>query len=372
MPSLGTLVTVVTADTSGFTAGMNTAAEQTKQFEAKAKSSQSTMSAWGKELETVGHKFQTLGGLFKIGFGVGTAKAVLSEVHHALVNFGEGFGEAQKAGEGFFASIEDGLRNVVGMETHFQQLAEDAKKLAAVLKEVSSAVFSSGHFPFDNKEFPFVSGADAERTRLRGIFEKAQAAASPYQEQVEQERTRVARFESLNGRSSLQEDRGLKEATERAKPFAKAEDAARQALQDFEERMKERNEANKEAIRFEHEFEDEMKAWEEANKEAEEAAKELAKRQEEMAKALQEDMHERQAAFDKVMEEKRKLENAPTAADVRRFGGLADLHNQLQMAALGGSDAPTKTEQKNQTKRLDDINSKLKAMDDKIVPIVWA
>ncbi len=85
--------------------------------------------------------------------------------------------------------------------------------------------------------------------------------------------------------------------------------------------------------------------------------------------ALQEKMRDEQDIQNKRLEEKRKLENMPAQAHI---GGLTDLHNALQMAALGPKTDKDLEELKKHTQHLKDANDKLKALNDKATPLVWA
>ncbi len=388
MPSLGTLVTVVTADTSGFTAGMNTAAQEAQKFSAKVDDHKSALSGWGKELETVGHKFTTLGGLFKIGFGVGTAKAVLSELHHALINFGEGFAAAQKAGEGFWESIADGARSIVGLQTDFQKVAEDAKNLATPVKEIADAMerlrkIQAGE---SDKQFPLAPREQGAVDAARKAFDDAVKAAEPYHEALEKARAAEQQFFRMGGFVGPKQESIFtierKEAEQRGRKFFGAEGAAQTTLAEAEAMAgpAQRQAANEKAA------EESSKAWDEYYKKLGDEERGIKKFEEERIKArekaaeeLRKDLEETSRTQRKLLEQmdrfdKLKPETTEKLKAVASIGGLADLHNQLQAAALGGDDELPKinAEQKKQTQHLQGLNEKLKALDDRATPLIWA
>ncbi len=176
MPSLGTLVTVVTADTSGFTAGMNTVAQQAQQFEQKIAPAKSATSGWGKELDAMGHKFTSLGGIMKIGLGLGTAKAILSEVHHIVTNLGGGFLDAAAAGGTFGESMKDALRSTLGLSTSAKELAENLKHVVEAEK-----AFGTGTTPTS------ITGSTTRAQRIEALKksrDEISAALKATQEQA--------------------------------------------------------------------------------------------------------------------------------------------------------------------------------------------
>ena len=128
MPDLGTLVTVVTADTSGFTVGMGQAEQAARHFGQEVPKQMKEAENGIKSLEEKLHSgLQSLRGFREViglALGVGIGRGLFEKVHEGIVSLAEGFTEGQKAGETFSESIEDAGRKMFGMKTHAEELAE--------------------------------------------------------------------------------------------------------------------------------------------------------------------------------------------------------------------------------------------------------
>ncbi len=410
MPSLGTLVTVVTADTSGFTSGMNTAAQQTQQFAAKvnasSRESTETMSRWGQEVEHLGSKFTSLHGLLAIGFGVHLGRALFSEIHKGVMELASGFTEGMKAGEGFFDSIGEGLRKVAGMETHIEGLNKRIVENRKLAKEVGAAATA-------------VEGSDTPRGAAK-VVDVLQEKQKDFDEKAAIGRQKISDLEARLVQAQEIARRPLGEfAQSRSEPadIQKQIDAAQKeysgVIQAAIDHEKDLNAAREKLSRMMdqqaapirakellfggygnigyglqqtaegmfHQIADPIKSTfapglefaGDAVKKFGEAvisgANTRALYQKGAEEALQEKMRDEQDIQNKRLEEKRKLENMPAQAHI---GGLTDLHNALQMAALGPKTDKDLEELKKHTQHLKDANDKLKALNDKATPLVWA
>jgi hypothetical protein len=384
MAALGTLVTLVTADTSGFTAGMSTAAQSAKQFERNvneaANESKGHFSKVGEEIQHLGDRFTSLHGLLAIGLGVHLGRALFTEIHHGIVELGSGFLEAQKAGEGFWESIGDGVRQMAGLATHFEEAAKSAKELAKVSAEIANATFRAGDIErgIGGDQYPFLKGGDAADAELRKALREAQAAAEPYvgkDSEVQKYQTKIAQFEQAgNPDWAIDAFRTkLKEAEEKAAPFIDKVTGAQMALAEFQKTASEMNAANeqyasqlKDAIQFAKDDEEQGRLLEGHKKQA---AEDLKKQTEEKARADADESRAAQHRYEEIQreyeQEDREDEKQKTPALRLRgggvgIGGLADFANQLQRAASGGSPEVRKLddinkEQEKQTKALDDL-----------------
>ncbi len=367
---------------------MNTAAQEAGKFAEKINETKSSTSGWGKEIDNLGHKFTSLGGIMKIGFGLGTAKAILSAVHHELVAFGEGFVEAQKAGMGFFESLGDGILNLVGLETHLQQVTKDAKEFKTVEDQINAAR-EQGREVIEGKDihYPDVPGADEAEKKLHDAYTKAAEAAKPYGEAIDKaarilEHPRTPE-EAMNARKALDE------ASSRGLPFLQAEVGAQSAYNAYiTDATKKQQEAAaaKAAKAQEKAAVESSKAWAEFYKKMGEDERDVAKFAAEREKAADEaaqkridDLREEMELRDTFqkneqaarLKAKQALENG--GSSTAGFGGLADLHDALQKAALGGNDQKLdkiNKEQIKQTGNLDNIDKAMQKFNG--APLIWS
>ncbi len=101
---------------------------------------------------------------------------------------------------------------------------------------------------------------------------------------------------------------------------------------------------------------------------------ERIKAQEKAAEERRKDLEETSRTQKKLLEQMDRFDNLkpePTEKmkAIASIGGLEDLHNQLQAAALGGDELPKiNAEQKKQTQQLQGLNDKLKNNQ----PLIWS
>src|SRR5436190_16857685 len=100
MPDLGTLVTVVTADTSGFTVGMGQAEQAAKHFGQEVPKQVQQAVGGIKSLEEKLHgTLQGLRGFREViglGLGVGIGRTLFEHIHEGVMKMAEGFSEGSK------------------------------------------------------------------------------------------------------------------------------------------------------------------------------------------------------------------------------------------------------------------------------------
>ncbi len=415
MAALGTLVTVITADTSGFTTGMNKAAEETKAFSGKmtiaARENTESMSRWGEEVEHLGHKFTSLHGLLAIGLGVHLGRALFSELHKGLMELASGFGEGMAAGEGFFASIGEGIRKVTGLETHIEQLTKRQKENTEFAKKVgaSSASLEEANAPkeigklvkqLEEKQKGFEEAASPGLQKISDLQATLKIAQDTARRQggTEFMAPRDTPFEIQHRldeatkeyagviQASVDHEKILNEAREKLSTIMDQSAApirAKQLLFGGYGNMGSGLQQMAEGML--HQIADPIKSVSDKlggtlggafsgafhgfmggmmAKSVNEAI-----RQTDNVTALQEKMQDQQEIQNERLKAKRKAENAPL---VGSFGGLKDLHDALQKAALGGKKDEELAELKKHTQNLQDANAHLKALDDRAQPLVWA
>ncbi len=143
MAELGTLVTVVTADTSGFTANMSKAEQAARQFGKEVPKAMNDALGGVKALEEKLHgTFSALRGFREViglGLGVGVGRQIFEKVHEAIVNLAEGFASGTAAGESFSGAMADAVKNMLGMKTHAKELEEQNKKLVDTFEALAKA-----------------------------------------------------------------------------------------------------------------------------------------------------------------------------------------------------------------------------------------
>lgn len=368
MPTLGTLVTVVTADTKGFTAGMGDAANRAKKFEDE------TTSALGGVEGALGKVRQSLAGfreITELAFGFHVGRMFFEQVHDAMGKVAAGTAEAFQHGFGFAESLGIGLQHMLGMSTALDYVVAQEKQ-AAEFAEIQARAHErsirsdrsqdalvrgaikalGGEAPFD----PFgktLSGLGIREPGLQSEAERLKDKLGQTTDDLAIERQKL-----------LENDRKKLENTTRNPKYdenkARLDTEAEEIHQRIKELLQEQVQDQQLLTNF---------------------TKEAAKKQKEIDEALRVDvlrkeMEERDAADKKSMAEilkkKAALENMPTAKDTAGFGGLQDLHNALQMAALAGkaADPPTGKEQIKQTGKMDDIDKTLKSFN--AAPLIWA
>lgn len=136
MATLGTLVTVVTADTSGFQAGMGAAAQQAQRF------GQDARSGLGAVEEKLSSFRKSLGGLREItelAFGFHVGRMFFEQIHDGIGKFVEGMTAARGHGLSWSDSLQDGLRHLIGIKTQLDEIAEAEKRNAELAKETDAA-----------------------------------------------------------------------------------------------------------------------------------------------------------------------------------------------------------------------------------------
>ncbi len=368
MPTLGTLVTVVTADTKGFTAGMGDAAKHAKKFE------EDTTSALGGvegALSKVRKSFAGFREITELAFGFHVGRMFFEQVHDAMGKVAAGTAEAFQHGFGFAESLGIGLQHLLGMSTALDYVVSQEKRAAefaevqaraherSIRSERSQDAIVRGAIKALGGEAPFTpfgqtlgdlgirdSGLQSEAERLKDKLNQTTDDLAIEQGKLAENARK--QFENTTRNPKYEEnkeklDNELDEIRQRIKELMQEQVQDQQLLTNF--------------------------------------TKEAAKKQQEIDEALRVDvlrkeMEERDAADKKSMAEilkkKQALENMPTAKDAAGFGGLQDLHNALQMAALAGkaADPPTGKEQIKQTGKMDDIDKTLKSFN--AAPLIWA
>ncbi len=362
MPSLGTLVTVVTADTSGFTAGMNTAAQQTQQFSAKVKTasaeSQQAMSRWGEEASNLGERFTSLHGLIAIGFGVHLGRQLFTEIHAGLGRFVEGMAAARGHGESWADALGSGLMHMVGMKTMLDQIVEQEKRSAELAKEAAESRIrgiGQGRSQFDlyrelahslGTEIPGMEvPANLTDPKLKAMYETLQGRMGGDTDKIQTEQARLSAIAAE--RKALE-----KSYTGPTDKYYEQLNKLKADERDAQQKIKEATEDQLFAQNLLTGF---TKAAAIRQRQIDSDAININKQQ----KTLLEKMDK----FDMAAP---PAEHLPNRASI---GGLEDLHNQLQAAALGGDELPKiNAEQKKQTQQLQGLNDKLKNNQ----PLIWA
>lgn len=351
MATLGTLVTVITADTSGFKTGLASASDQAKQFGQKAgdsmKEATETTSKWGKELEHLGGKFTSLHGILAAGFGLHLGRALFSEIHQLIGEI------VEKAAEWLTGSAEIAER--------YKDAATAAERIAAAQERAVGR--GRGQFNLYQglahalgEEIPGTSKLPAGITDpgLRSEFDTLQGAVVGAQDRGAVETARLAALRAKREAASANYDPKISDK-EWADRIRKIEEEILTA----QEKIKE---AKEEEVFAQNLLTGLTKAAAERQKQLDEA---------ERINGLRDLMSKPDEKFLKAMQEHDKLENLVRPGHAG-FGGLEDLHNQLQMAALGAN-APLEKinkEQIKQTGNLDSIDKQMKKFNG--APLVWS
>jgi hypothetical protein len=316
-------------------------------------------SRWGNEIEHIGQKFTSFGGVMKLGFGVGTAKALLSELHHGLMEFGEATSEAHKHGLGFFDSLAEGARKLVGYKTIAEEAAEATKKLETAQESFEKAMEklhpNSDRFHNLPGESGKLDELGAARNQFRDAYSVAFIAAQKFRDNSElltphgEVQKTEAEKREREAKGKMDTANAIFEA-ERQRLAAANEDAKYQyAITAFD-----REQADILADREETEKEN-MQMIDDRNKWLEKQA-ELAQQQaDEDGKQLKEGMDMRDSIRAARLSAKNALENPQTSGSI---SGVEDVFRQIQQAALGGTNDPTTgTEQKKQTEIFNDVKA---------------
>ncbi len=302
MADLGTLVTVVTADTSGFTANFGQAEQAAKHFGQEVPKQMEHAATGLKGFEEKLHgALQGLRGFREViglTFGISIGRTLFEKIHEGAVKAAEGFSEARDAGESFWESLTDGTRHMLGLHTRFEEIKKDAEDLAKISEKMSGfrAKVESAERGPDAKAYPFLPGADEGEDAARAELRAANQAAKDYRRdvldaQIAKERARqandVGRGESFYGEESF--DKKIKEAQERGAPFFKKQEEAEKQLSGYADRQ---IEANEEAAEDDEEIailKADILSSNKSIAEAEKEAADLAKRRvDEFQKQLQE------------------------------------------------------------------------------------
>ncbi len=365
MPSLGTLVTVLTADTSGFTAGMNTAAQQTEKFSNKVKTSsaESTqqMSRWGEEADNLGKRFTSLHGIIAIAFGVHLGRQLFTELHEGLGRFIEGMSAARGHGMSWADSLKSGLESLVGMTTELGRIAEIEAHNAELEKEAAESrgrVIGQGRSQFNlYREFAHSLGEE-----MPGFNALPESITDPKLRGM---------HETLTGRVAEDSDKIAKEKSDLLAIAArrKALEASYSGPNEkYYAELDKINEAERDAKQKILEATDDQKFSQALLAGLTKAAAERQQQLNQQAESKAINIDREQKKLLELMD-KGALAPAEKLADRASIGGLEDLHNQLQAAALGGDELPKiNAEQIKQTQQLQGLNDKLKNNQ----PLIWA
>ncbi len=248
--TLGTLVTMVSADTSGFEAKMATAGQAAQSFEKKTTEAISSgTSRWGNEISKIGDKFTSFGGVLKLGFGVGTAKQMISLLHHGLMELGEGLGAAANGEITFGDALGDTVKKMLGMKTTLEEIRDAHKKAAEAANEQAAAEAkvqaALGNAP--KPEFGALKGGDEAMAASHKAMVDARKAMGPAQDAVREQENRMKDNADLY-RASPALDQGAKEELERRKRIAKPlEDAYHAAEIAYQRQAEELEKGNEDA-----------------------------------------------------------------------------------------------------------------------------
>ncbi len=359
MPALGTLVVRITADDSGFVTSVEKVADEVKQFEKKATIAKDATSSWGKELEHLGSRFSSLHGLLAIGLGVHLGRALFTEIHAGMERFISGMSDARGHGESWADALGSGLMHMVGMKTMLDQIVEQEKRAAELAKEASEARIrgiGQGRSQFDlYRDIAHVLGteipgmevpANLTDPKLKAMYETLQGRMGSDTDKIQTEQARLIAIAAE--RKALE-----KSYTGPTDKYYEQLNKLKAEERDAQQKIKEATEDQLFAQNLLTGF---TKAAAIRQRQIDSDAIDINKQQ----KALLEKM-------DKFDIAAPAAEHLPNRASI---GGLADLHNQLQMAALGGDDELPKinAEQKKQTQQLQGLNDKLKNNQ----PLIWA
>ncbi len=302
MADLGTLVTVVTADVSGFTVGMGQAEQAAKRFGQEVpkqmKEAANGLQTFEDKLHGALQGLRGFREVIGLTLGVSIGRTLFEKIHEGAIRAAEGFSEARAAGESFWDSIADGTRNMVGLHTRFEEIKKDTEDLVTLSEKMSGfrAKVDSAERGPDAKSYPFLPGADEGEDAARAALRAANQGARPFREEIAKlesakERARQA-YDVPRGESSIVDqpyDRQLKDLKERAAPFFKKQEEAEKQLSGYADRQ---IEANEQAAEDDEELtilKADILSSNKAIAEAEKDAADLAKRRvEEFQKDLQE------------------------------------------------------------------------------------
>ncbi len=118
--------------------------------------------------------------LTELAFGFHVGRFFFSQLHEGLMKAGEGFGAALDSGQGFFESMVDGARKMVGLKTKVDETTESLKSLKTIAEAFNAATTAGGLAIFhgegrkDLLEFPGLPNA-----------REAEAAIAKYKEAIE-------------------------------------------------------------------------------------------------------------------------------------------------------------------------------------------
>jgi hypothetical protein len=196
MAELSTLVTVVTADMSGFSAGMSEGVKEAKNFERNVNDSIDKVKSHAKGMGNPLGEFEhglhgvtsSLRGfreVTELAFGFHVGRMFFEKVHEAFVKFGEGVSDAIKDGEDFGHALEDGAKHLLGMETHAEALARHMKESAAAAKTLSAMQDIKEGLEDKGEKSPWDAHADAE-------VEKAEKLQKKLNEDAREGRNKIA------------------------------------------------------------------------------------------------------------------------------------------------------------------------------------
>ncbi len=340
MAQLGTLVTMVTADTSGFTSGMTSAAQSAQIFEKKIKESVGGgVRGLSQELHHAALGLKGFNSLLELGFGFSVGTKIFGMLHEGLMTFVEGTNEAAKAGSGYFDSLVEGGKKVVGLKTKFEELNEHMKENADLAKKLGDL---RGESDFD-KAFRRVQELNKEAGPGRNKIAALKANLAEGQDDAQHGRLSLFNFT----RTDI--ERKLKAAEEEN---AAKENAAREAEGILAEKRKElADDIERRARQQDHDDETEA-YWNQLQiqRDAEIAA------EKERVRQLEEDLKDGVARMKELEESERKNQedrDEEAKARMKKAGGVSggisgldSVFQQLQMAALASQKPrePTKEE----------------------------
>lgn len=359
MAELGTLVTVVTADISGFSQNMEEAGQKSEQFKKKVEFS---ISGINEKLNDFKRHMRGFNEILSLGFGVEIGRKVFEQIHEGIVEFSSATIEAAKSGMSFAESLEDGARAAVGMKTKLEELTEAKKRNMEVFKQAAAGeekIFGGGGLGAAGAEFlRTTEAAQPGRLEVADIRERLRLAQEGLPETVRALQSELAAAEN-----------------KWAAIFLAEENAAR-TLREMTAEMEKQNEERSEFERHSREI-DMIRA-----KEAEQIERQQ-KKQKEMEEAATKAKKAREEAQEKELEntvsltEKLSKIGGSLATDLieelkkkkpkeAHTGTLADLQQSLQEAAVGEKKA-TKELQIEQHRTAVDSKTLLKNIDKSLI-----
>jgi hypothetical protein len=308
MAALGTLVTIVTADASGFKAEMVSSADSAQMMERRVTQSLGGVRSKMAELKQSLHGFKDL---MNLGLGVHLGGNVYSRLHEGFEKFGEGFRDGLEHAKSFEEALGEGAKHLLGMETSSERLARRMEESTAGAKKLGEMVEILDRLSGKNEGKPdYVLEAEREVAAAEKIAKERNEAARPGRDKIAALKLNLAEWESkprTEGEMLRQVlfsgGSGFKTIKEQLADAQKEYGGKIHAADEGEERLKEirrEAEAFKEKRRLEEEQKRTAKEQLEAGRKTVEAEKEAKRKREEEGEREAEIMRERLHRADEI------------------------------------------------------------------------